>query len=364
MQLFDNQYLEELLNRNLLLNIDNEFIDDLKIFKIIDNKLFLYLDNLLLYAIIFDDFDGVVEIPEGVYGVYVSDGNIVTENIRVVFNSDLVCVSPIRRNPIKNVIEFSKYIDNDFNTEYKSISFDFRKCINLKRLGLTNSMEIGGLYFSEHLASISESALKNSIIYTLKFENLKYVGDYSFLNVYTEDCSLGNRIYTIGDKGLCFAPEANVEPVCLDVNKINNVILNNIKTVYLGYYLFSDADEVSYDLGVLIDKLSHKKSSVLKTFNEIQEYISNYKNDNYSEFYSKINESIFSYLLSDRTEADKYSLCRQVSSIYSSKNRTACSLYLYRAEYQPNKYLLEDREFEYIGKINDISVYLELDESI
>lgn len=360
--------LKGYIDRARALNVEDDFLDEDKLFRYQSGEVILYFHTLLL---LLPDWNlDVIDVPEGVTRIYFSLTGYVYEKIK---NHDYKFIFPSTLEYFGNEDELSRqklgsieFKDISFwrfaGSSFKNSIFDFRKCSKLKEIcdSSFKGFYFKELYLPDTLEMISLKAFEGALIGKFVAMGVKQICMCAFYNADIKKFIINVDGITLKERSLTFGEPLD-KLVLKDIINISYSAFNHIKKLYLPYDVTHYAEYYVDVLRKIADELVKYKTDIHKCHT----LLSNLKTDvenSYLKARYKLEESIVAYLETNNVER----LVSEVVNLYFyDSKKMKQTIYLYDSSKGFNA--IEDRDYECINSeyINseyvddNIHIYLE-----
>lgn len=354
-------YLQDVLDRAMLLNLSDCFLDSDKCLYINDTgKLYFYLDSYIAYT-----HDSYVEVPEGVDYVFMLGRRDYYDglNCTIVFPESLVAVA--RSSLIDYKINF-RMLDILQVYDLSGLVLDFRKCKKLCCVTKESfyNLKIKELYLNESVKTLLYCAFSSAVMERLEAPGVEHVGGDTFHDSAIRELRLGKLKKFYHDSFVHMQNRVEELVISADMCVKMEKDLPLADRIYMPYNLNSCKSIIRESLNNILDRLD--ATSVIDTIDALHDVEDKLKqNDAYLT-------SIMGYLLDDiqvyisgardtvhvnRANVGKRIIrdCRQF--YIDDLTLSDCSMYLYKGTGTDTD--VHKREYTCLGTESGLTVYLE-----
>jgi hypothetical protein len=362
---YDGSYLEELKARVMALGIEDDYIDQDKIFFVSGGHLCLDLVNFICSQ----DMD-VYKIPNEVYGLFIDNSTIyrlrkLSHKITVVTDKNLMSVCSSKdfvSNEIKLVLGDLRCLDESF----QNITFDFRKSIHLNSIaaGSFRGCTVDNLYFGNGLTTVGYNAFSSARMNEVSFANVQAILQSGFYGAIIQKLTLSESITSIGYNALNLRDSILDECVCLS-DDVGYTAFRNIKNIYLPYDIYDYNIDMANKLSKIADDLKHYKTTYRTAYLELKKYFeSDFDGQLDIESSSDISmliECFNTYDMYLHGEKELHDFISNADELISMSEypEMKSNVYFYLSRYLPSRYDVHDREYKFLASSACANYYIE-----
>lgn len=354
--MYDTRYMQDMINRALLLGLQYEYIDTDKFIYMYHDKPCFNLDNYIKKT-----QKTSVIIPEYFYGVFIDITSQVYSKDKsytfifpktVHFVGDINGINEDCIHFVTNFIKRNSYINT-----FKNSCFDFSRCECMHMIWAYNfaNMEIGELKFGPGIRKVSEGAFRDAYIHNIKFDRLEYVENDAFRNASFDVADFGSSVCSVEQNGFKF--RNIVQNIKLNyIEKLYTSAFRNIENVYIHFDIFDRNKVLASDLQKIVDQLNSEQIHVGKALADISIIDNKYMGRrSKNPILTGIEEALYGYYY----KGDKAALSeiiRLIVSLIAKDNACNTNVYLYTNSSCNAKY---DLLFETLSQGSKICCYIE-----
>lgn len=352
--MFDANYIDELKLRALAIGIQDDYIDENKIFLFYKGQFCLMLDNYVYYMLKSFPRISVYEIPDGVWGIiFKGDKSIFNtslKKIKIVTNKDLMFFGSIETDIKMEPNKIALDLKNKF--ALKNVTIDFRKS---KRLNFIephsfNECEIDTLYFGNGLIRVCHHSFCCTRIKNLSFTNLKQVDYCAFYQcIIYDNLDLGKEILSIEKNGLFFS--FPFKDLIIRGNDLHEQSIANARNIYLCLDIDEDNEELINYLKHIIKQLESNKVTIQNVLSNLNDYINHYEEPIYRDN--------FMYDFTVACNEKNVNNIVKCINLLIVGNKVSPNVYFYSSNYSIDVYDVHDREYDLIYSSHSLNVYME-----
>lgn len=353
------EYVQEAIERAMLLNLNDVYLDSTQCLYIMDKHVYFYLDN---YVQVTDET--CIEIPEGVHYVFMFN------DIKVYGGKSYVISFPESLLSVGRVTVTDHYINlamkdvvnkNDFQC-LSNIVLDFRRCNNIISIWQRcfSNLKLKELYFSNTVTEFYHCSFQRCSIDRLYAPGVSKIGGESFNLAQINEIELG-KLEVFYKDSFVDAVFNHGEIVISDKSAFKFMnYLPDVETVYMPYDLNAGKDNLR---DALTEVLSNINKSSLKDLladihdidNKLQKY-SNCLLDRISDLY----EYLHIYFYTEDNYKNLNNLKRKIILCcmdFYNKNLISEDRVMYL--YKPGESDVHSREYEWFFSFVGLRLFIE-----
>ena len=225
----------EMVERAMLLDLNNQYIDVDKVLYISEGKPCVYLDNLVKIS---DEGTRRFVIPEGIVEVYIdvySDYYKRGIPYEFIFPASATFIGVKSRSDYENSIQLSQQCGKNMRDKFMLSTFDFRKCNKITRVyGMMTHMHVNKVLLNESVTTLASASFYETTIREVSAPGVKVVENNVFKDACITKLNIGRKCKYIGHGAFALRWTSTDELIFDCVTKINRSSFNGVSKLYFG----------------------------------------------------------------------------------------------------------------------------------